>query len=83
MTPAECVIDTFGGIRATARAADVQPSTVCRWLKPRSEGGTGGFVPPAHADVLLAKARELHKLLTEEHLRIGRPGINRRVIRRL
>lgn len=82
MTPAEVVIDVFGGVRATARVAEVNPSTVCRWLKPRQHGGTGGMVPTEHMQHLLEAALAMGKLLTAEHLVRGKPGIQRRVIRR-
>jgi hypothetical protein len=83
MTPAEVVIDCFGGIRATARVVNVNASTVCRWMQARSRGGTGGMVPPEYGEVLLDTAIRMRKLLTAEHLIRGKPGIERRVIRRL
>lgn len=83
MSPAEVVVDVFGGVRATARAAEVNGSTVCRWLQPRKRGGTGGMVPKVHRERLIAAAAKLGKLLTDEHLTIGKPGIKRRVIMRL
>lgn len=82
MTPAEVVIDVFGGVRATARVAAVNASTVCRWLKPRRAGGTGGRIPPEHIDILVEAATKIGKLLTPDHLQRGKPGIERRVIRR-
>lgn len=82
MTPAEVVIDTFGGVRATARVANVNASTVCRWLQARQRGGTGGMVPAEYMQTLLAAADRMGKLLTAEHLVRGKPGIHRRVIRR-
>lgn len=82
MTPAEVVIDVFGGVRATARVAQVNPSTVCRWLKRREDGGTGGMVPSEHMEQLLAAAQAMRKVLTAEHLIRGKPGIQRRIIRR-
>lgn len=83
MTPAECVIDAFGGFRAAARAAGVAGSTVLRWNLPVARNGTGGRVPPAHWKPLLEAAKAHGKHLTEEHLRVGRPGFERRVIRML
>lgn len=82
MTPAEVVIDVFGGIRATARVLDVEPSTVCRWTWERRRGGTGGLVPQRYFEVLMIAATTRNKLLTLEHLHKGKPGITRIIIRR-
>lgn len=82
MTPADVVIDVFGGVRATARVAGVNASTVCRWSKPRRLGGTGGMVPSEYMQTLLEAAANAGKMLTAEHLIRGKPGIERRVIRR-
>ena len=82
MTPAEVVIDTFGGIRATARALDIAPSTVLRWSLPRKRGGRCGMVPQVYVSRLLEAARGIGKVLTAEHLENGKPGIERRIIRR-
>ena len=83
MTPAEVVIDTFGGVRKTARIVNVNASTVCRWLQPRSRGGTGGMVPDTHHATLLAAAAAAGKILSAQSLTIGRPDIVRRVIHRM
>ncbi len=75
MTPAEVVIDTFGGIRATARIVDTAPSTVCRWLQPKKRGGTGGLVPQGYFAILMQTAKDQKRTLTLEHLVHGKPGI--------
>ena len=41
------------------------------------------MVPKVHRERLIAAAAKLGKLLTDEHLTIGKPGIKRRVIMRL
>lgn len=84
MTPQEVVIDTFGGIRAAARILDVAPSTVLRWGQPKRRGGDalGGQVPAIYHEALLNAAAARGKFLLIEHLRRGKPGIQRRVIRR-
>lgn len=83
MTPAQVVIDVFGGVRPTARVALVNPSTVCRWLQPKARGGTGGMVPSEYMERLLDAAKAMNKHLTADHLVRGKPGITARVIRRL
>lgn len=83
MSPAEVAVDCFGGVRPAARALGVEASTVCRWLKPKQRGGTGGRVPQEHWERALAAAARLGKRLTVMHLAVGKPGIERRVVRRL
>lgn len=56
-TPADRVIEAFGGIRPLARAISRNPSSVLRWRRPKSEGGTGGSVPTAMQGRVLAVAR--------------------------
>lgn len=58
LSPADKVIQAFGGIRAVARLIERNPSSVQRWRKPRAEGGTGGAVPTAVQGRLLAMAAE-------------------------
>lgn len=75
MTPAEVVIDVFGGIRSTARQLKIEPSTVMRW-----GNRSGGRIPDEHKAPLLAAAAKLGKRLTLEELVWGRSGITRRVV---
>lgn len=70
-SPAEKVIDAFGGVRATARALGRNPSSISRWRRPQEEGGTGGRVPGGLQAVVLQKAREAGLYLTADDL-IGR-----------
>lgn len=56
ITPADRVISAFGGVRATAKIIERNPSTVSRWRKPRDEGGTGGRIPSRVQAVILAHA---------------------------
>lgn len=61
MTPAELVISRFRARGYTpadiARGLDVRPSTVHRWTRPRSDGGTDGTIPHRSQPALLALAR--------------------------
>ncbi|MFN8820549.1 MAG: carph-isopro domain-containing protein [Betaproteobacteria bacterium] len=68
MTPADKVIEVFGGIRAVAKLVGRNPSSIQRWKKPRSERGTGGAVPTACQGRLLAIARERGITLTADDL---------------
>ena len=53
MTPASIVIKHFGGVRKTARALSINPSTVCRWSKSPADGGTDGLVPQKYFKQIL------------------------------
>lgn len=57
-TPADKVIAAFKGVRPLARAVGRNPSSIVRWRRPKSEGGTGGAVPSSLQGVILALARE-------------------------
>ena len=61
MSPAQRVIDKFGGVRATARALEINASAVCRWRKAKSDRGCDGRIPNKHYLKLLniAKNRKI------------------------
>ena len=79
MTPVAVVIDVFGGIRPTARAIGVAPSTVLRWGTSTRGGRIPGTVPHPYLRRLLDAALAMDKRLTLPELVWGRPGIVRRV----
>ena len=55
--PAATIIETLGGVSETARLAEVNHSTVCRWKMAKAAGGTGGRVPIDNIARLVANAR--------------------------
>ncbi len=57
LNPAWRVIQLLGGVRATARAAEVDPSAVSRWAMPRDKKGTAGSIPQRHWSRLMDHAR--------------------------
>lgn len=57
-TPAAKVISEFKGVRAVARALDLNPSSVSRWTAPKEKRGLGGRVPSIHQAKILQIARE-------------------------
>lgn len=57
-SPAEIVIEKFGGHAAVAELLKVDVSRIYRWTYPRKKGGTDGLVPQKHQAPLMAKARE-------------------------
>lgn len=61
---ADTVIEKFGGVQPLiemARSVDPElswaPSTIYRWTYPKSEGGTGGIIPPNSLGFLMRVAR--------------------------
>jgi len=71
-TPAQYVIEIFGGAREIARLLDKDPSTVYKWVKPRSLGGTDGAIPTHEQRLLLGLAVDRGLDLTAEDLILGR-----------
>jgi len=67
MTPAEIVIEVFGGVRATARALKLAPSSVSRWVTDRN-----GLVPQAQQYKILKIASRKQLKITPTDLIIGR-----------
>lgn len=68
MQPARSVVDMLGGCRAVARELDISPSTVTRWMMPKSRQNLGGRIPQAHWAGLMAMAKRLGHELTLEQL---------------
>lgn len=58
LEPAASIIEAFGGLSATAEAAGTTTTTVQRWRRPQSKGGTGGYIPRWHHQKLIARALE-------------------------
>jgi hypothetical protein len=56
-TPAEIVIERFGGPEKVAAALGLSRSRVYRWTRPRTRGGSDGLIPAKHQAPLLAAAR--------------------------
>lgn len=74
LSPAERVIQAFGGNTETAQALGCNRSTIFRWTQPEEKGGTGGRVPSTRQSDILAKARELGLPLTAADLVDDRPS---------
>lgn len=58
LSPAREVVAKFGGVRATARVLQLNPSAVSRWMMPAKKRGTGGHVPQRHWGALLTRAKK-------------------------
>lgn len=72
MTPAELVIEKFGGVRPLARELSIDHSSVARWPKPKNERGSGGLIPAQYHARLLDIAKERGITLTALELVYGR-----------
>lgn len=57
-TPAESVIEKFGGHQDVANVLNCHLSRVYRWTYPIERGGTAGLIPQRHQQSLLAAAAE-------------------------
>lgn len=68
MQPARSVVDLLGGCRAVARGLGISPSTVSRWIAPKSRQNLGGRIPQAHWMALLEMAKRDGKALTVAQL---------------
>ena len=66
-SPAAVVIAAFGGVRATARILDIDPSAVSRWQR-------SGHIPVQHQRRILEIAADQHIWLTAQDIIFGRPG---------
>ena len=55
--PASRAIHAFGGVRALARALNIESSTVSRWQRRRSACGLSGLIPASHQAELLRIAK--------------------------
>lgn len=71
MTPAELVIESFGGPVNTARILGRSRSRVWRWTQPKSKRGTGGKLPADIIDVVIEKGEAYGMHFTLEELHYG------------
>lgn len=68
MTPADKVIEKFGGVRALARTLGLNSSSVSRWRMPADKRGLDGRVPSVHQGTILRIAKERGLALTADDL---------------
>jgi hypothetical protein len=58
LSPAREIVARLGGVRATARVLQLNPSAVSRWMMPAQKRGTGGQIPQRHWPALIAHAKK-------------------------
>jgi hypothetical protein len=66
--PARGVVDLLGGCRSVARELSISPSTVTRWMAPKSRASLGGRIPQTHWPALMAMAKRNGVELSLEQL---------------
>lgn len=66
LDPALSVIRTLGGFEKVAEITKKHISNVYRWTYPKARGGTGGVIPQADAELLLAHAKAHNLPVTAE-----------------
>ena len=66
--PARGVVEMLGGCRAVGRELGIAPSTVSRWMMPKSRQNLGGRIPQTHWIKLIAMAKRMGHELTFEQL---------------
>jgi hypothetical protein len=71
-SPADIVIERFGGVRPLARLLELNHSSVARWPAPKTKRGSGGLVPSQYHRRLLDLARERGIELSASELIFGR-----------
>lgn len=57
LTPAEYVIEVFGGVREASRAIGRSPSAVSRWQTSKDRGGCDGGIPRVAQNLILKVAK--------------------------
>lgn len=67
-TPADKVIEAFGGVRKTALAVGRASSSVCRWRMPREKGGLAGRVPSSVQPIIMSLIKAGKLQLTADDL---------------
>lgn len=64
MNQAEMIIAKFGTGYKMAQmlthtlGREIHRSTISRWTKPKSKGGTGGYIPPRWYGVIIVTAEQ-------------------------
>jgi hypothetical protein len=72
LTPAEYVVEIFGGVRKAGVALGRTASSISKWKKSDKNGGCGGRVPSRMQEVVLQVARIKKLDITAEDLINGR-----------
>jgi amino-acid N-acetyltransferase len=57
-TPADFVIEAFGGHIPTAEALGLDLATIYRWTYPKKRKGSNGSIPSRHQPTIIRAAQE-------------------------
>lgn len=63
---AERVINKLGGPRAVAGMLNLSTQAVYKWMKPKDQGGGGGFIPVTRQIELMVAAKQRGLVLSHE-----------------
>lgn len=72
LSPVDCAIRAFGGVRTLAGALRQYPGTICRWRTRAAPSRRPGQLPPLMIERALGEARARGLPLTAEELILGR-----------
>lgn len=70
-SPAEFIIEKFGGVNEAARAFGRNPGSVSRWKKQRKDGAPTGSIPVAMHKKILAAAKKRNIEVTLSDIVLG------------
>lgn len=70
-SPANAVIEAFGGVRQTARALGVSPSTVSRWNSRDRNKKHKGTIPSSMHLAIISASKRKRLNITPYHLIYG------------
>lgn len=73
MSPAETVIQRFGGVRSLARDLGIDHSSVARWPMPKARRGSAGNIPSKYHATILRTAERRGIALSAAELIFGTP----------
>ena len=78
LSPAEYLIHVFGGVRATARIVDREPSSVSKWQNYIDKTGSQGGIPRVIHQTILKHAKKNGLDFTADDLVNGRNVPNKK-----
>ena len=68
MNPAAHIVEQMGGCRPLAKALEINPSTISRWMTSSVKKGTDGRIPQKYWGPIIIAAQNLGKTITPQDL---------------
>jgi hypothetical protein len=72
ITPADIVVEEFGGVRKLAKIIKRSPASVSKWRRHETKDGQRGLLPSSITARILVAARKRGLKITAEDLILGR-----------